>query len=99
MVNSYEIYETQYFLFIAYAKSYSLDLIYNFVGYSLEGICMFIKTYDKKTMPFLYISQPKSANTGPCSTVGNVSGYRCEADCRSRVGKFNPGPVPYFRGD
>ena len=36
---------------------------------------------------------------GPHSAVGNVSGYRCEADCRSRGREFNPGPVPYFRGD
>ena len=37
--------------------------------------------------------------TGPRSAVGHVSGYRCEADCRSRGRKFDPGPVPYFRGD
>ena len=37
--------------------------------------------------------------TWPRSTVGNVSGYRCEADCRSRGREFDPGPVPYFRGD
>ena len=35
---------------------------------------------------------------GPRSAVGNVSGYRCEADCRSRGREFDPGPVPYFRG-
>ena len=33
------------------------------------------------------------------STVGNVSGNRCESDCRSRGREFDPGPVPYFRGD
>ena len=37
--------------------------------------------------------------TGPCSAVGNVSGNRCESDCRSRGREFDPGPVPYFRGD
>ena len=37
--------------------------------------------------------------TGPCSAVGNVSGYRCVSDCRSRGREFDPGPVPYFRGD
>ena len=37
--------------------------------------------------------------TGPRSAVGNVSGYRCEADCRSGGREFDPGPVPYFRGD
>ena len=31
--------------------------------------------------------------------VGNVSGYRCMSDCRSRGREFDPGPVPYFRGD
>ena len=37
--------------------------------------------------------------TGPRSAVGNVSGYRCLSDCRSRGREFDPGPVPYFRGD
>ena len=36
---------------------------------------------------------------GPCSAVGNVSGYRCVSDCRSRGREFDPGRVPYFRGD
>ena len=43
--------------------------------------------------------QFKASVTGPRSAVGNVSGYRCEADCRSRGREFDPGPVPYFRGD
>ena len=34
--------------------------------------------------------------TGLRSAVGNVSGYRCVSDCRSRGSKFDPGPVPYF---
>ena len=38
-------------------------------------------------------------STGPHSAVGNVSGYRCVSDCRSRGREFDPGPVPYFRGD
>ena len=33
---------------------------------------------------------------GLCSPVGNLSGKRCESDCRSRGPKFNPSPVPYF---
>ena len=37
--------------------------------------------------------------TGRHSAVGNVSGYRCVSDCRSRGRKFDPGPVPYFCGD
>ena len=37
--------------------------------------------------------------TGPRSAVGNVSGYRCVSNCRSRGREFDPGPVPYFRGD
>ena len=37
-----------------------------------------------------------STYTGPRSPVGNVPGYRCEADCRSRGREFDPGPVPYF---
>ena len=37
--------------------------------------------------------------TRPRSAVGNVSGNRCESDCRSRGREFDPGPVPYFLGD
>ena len=33
------------------------------------------------------------------SAVGNVSGYKCVSDCRSRGREFDPGPVPYFRGE
>ena len=33
------------------------------------------------------------------SAVGFVSGNRCESDWRSRGREFDPGPVPYFRGD
>ena len=43
--------------------------------------------------------QNTSHNAGPRSAVGNVSGYRCVSDCRSRGREFDPGPVPYFRGD
>ena len=45
---------------------------------------------------FIYISK---LFTGPRSAVGNVSGYRCVSDCRSRGREFDPGPVSYFRGD
>ena len=30
-------------------------------------------------------------------TICNVSGNRCESDCRCRGRDFDPGPVPYFR--
>ena len=51
-----------------------------------------LSTYDFST---LYTTLP----TGPRSAVGNVSGYRCVSDCISRGCEFDPGPVPYFRGD
>ena len=37
--------------------------------------------------------------TGPHSSAGNLSSNRCESDCRSRGRKFDPGQVPYIRGD
>ena len=37
--------------------------------------------------------------TGPRSAVGNMSGNRCDSDCRSRDREFDPGPVQCFRGD
>ena len=40
-----------------------------------------------------------SLDAGPRSAVSNMSGYRCVSDCRSRGREFDPGPVPYFRGD
>ena len=43
--------------------------------------------------------EPVLSRAGPRSAVGNVSGYRCVSDCRSRGREFDPGPVPYFRGD
>ena len=38
--------------------------------------------------------QSSIEDTGPRSAVGNVSGNRCESDCRSRGREFDPGPVP-----
>ena len=35
---------------------------------------------------------------GPCSAVGNMSGYRCMSDCRSRGCEFDrPGPILSWR--
>ena len=45
------------------------------------------------------LSSLQRDDTGPRSAVGNVSGYRCVSDCRSRGREFDPGTVPYFRGD
>ena len=45
------------------------------------------------------LKNTRTEPTGPRSAVGNVSGNRCESDCRSRGPEFDPGPVPYFRGD
>ena len=47
----------------------------------------------------LTVLKSQGKRTGPRSAVGNVSGYRCVSDCRSRGREFDPGPVPYFRGD
>ena len=37
--------------------------------------------------------------TGTYSVVGNMSDCRYVSGCRFRGHKFDPGPVPYFRGD
>ena len=49
--------------------------------------------------PICVIILRQMLQTGPRSAVGNVFGYRCVSDCRSRGREFDPGPVPYFRGD
>ena len=48
---------------------------------------------------YLFSSKYTVSWAGPRSAVGNVSGYRCVSDCRSRGREFDPGPVPYFHGD
>ena len=40
-----------------------------------------------------------SSHTWLRRAVGNVSGNRCESECRSRDGEFDPGPLSYFCGD
>ena len=52
-----------------------------------------------KYTQYIQVHQDLLYFTAPRSAVGNVSGYRCVSDCRSRGGEFDPGPVPYFRGD
>ena len=47
----------------------------------------------------LYSYYMYQSTVGPRSAVGNVSGYRCVSDCRSMGREFDPGPLPYFRGD
>ena len=57
----------------------------------------FIKKFSLLT--FFYSGNPKmSTFTGLRSAVGNISGNRCESDCRSRGREFDPSPVPFFRG-
>ena len=61
-----------------------------------------IKVKWKKCRPTCKVTlwiYAQSWPTGPRSAVGNVSGYRCVSDCRSRGREFDLGPVPYFRGD
>ena len=64
--------------------------------------------YDPLTLKMYYFarqlcpvipSRISTTITGPRSAVGNVSGNRCESKCRFRGREFDPGPVPYFRGD
>ena len=61
---------------------------------------------DYRIKPFLSIRHAHGdlckhlgIDTGPRSAVCNVSGYRCVSDCNSRGREFDPGLVPYFRGD
>ena len=47
----------------------------------------------------IYVKSETLYNLLLRSAVGNVSGYRCASDCRSRGREFDPGQIPYFRGD
>ena len=59
----------------------------------------FQKANNKGADRYLLLYRMIVSIPGPRSAVGNVSGYRCVSDCRSRGREFDPGPVPYFRGD
>ena len=59
---------------------------------SISKVCKHKKEKSKS----LNDARQKESNAGPRSPVGNVSGYRCVSDCRSRGHEFDPGPVPYF---
>ena len=38
-----------------------------------------------------FLKSQTNGGTGPRSAVGNVSGYRCVSDCKSRGREFDPG--------
>ena len=66
--------------------------------YDIETLFIIIERYVKLYI-FDCVEIVHDRDTGPHSAVGNVSGYRCVSDCRSRGREFDPGPVPYFRED
>ena len=68
--------------------------VYKEYIYFFELCTKYISSSVLKTSEFSRVHK-----TGPRSAVGNVSGYRCVSDCRSRGREFDPSPVPYFRGD
>ena len=64
---------------------------------SAANLC--VSVLAKTNLFSIFCDNTNTNYTGPRSAVGNVSGYRWEADCRSRGREFDPGPVLYFRGD
>ena len=72
------------------------DLLPNAFKWDFFLKVYFLKTVEAKS---LFSLDMLNQIAGPHSAVSNVSGYRCVSDCRSRGREFDPGPVPYFRGD
>ena len=85
-LHKHELQLSDYNMGSIFAQVYVFQALFTFFDFDLEK---FISENWKN----------KFSITGPRSAVGNVSGYRCETDCRSRGREFDPGPVPYFRGD
>ena len=79
---------------ILIAKRY-FKIIHELKRHTCTQACV---TYNLVTA-YIIRSLESTMTKGPRSAVGNVSGYRCVSDCRSRGREFDPGPVPYFRGD
>ena len=70
----------------------------------VDAISMHYKRYKPETdicleQNYMKMCTSFTIGPGPSSEVGNVSGYRCVSDFKSRGRKFDPGPVPYFRED
>ena len=71
---------------------FTVYLVYSLSGFEiLELITYPSSKSSDETLAFFF--------AGPRSAVGNMSDYRCVSDCNSRGREFDPGPVPYFRGD
>ena len=71
---------------------------------SLSSWCQVIVVWLFLAVPWVFLQFvivvfPDHTRAGPRSAVGNMSGYRCVSGCRSRGREFDPGPVPYFRGE
>ena len=90
---------------IGVANSLDLDPAGYSVGPDLGPNCLQslsadeTKTNQKLKDCFVYNKPIRYSDTRPHRAVGNVSGYRCKSDCRTRGRKFDPSPVPYFRVD
>ena len=70
--------------------------------FTLTLICIWLNgTYRENSVwsRIWLLSEQRFFYTGPRCAVDNVSGNRCESDCRSRGREFDPSPVQYFRGD
>ena len=76
------------------------DTNFNFPMANVMFVCYITYAYMCWKNIFIFLElKVSSILAGPRSAVGNVSGYRCVSDCRSRGREFDPGPVPYFRED
>ena len=63
------------------------------------AFCLLQLQNTRRDFTVILVHMSLDIDTGSRSAVGNVSGNRCESDCRSRGREFNPGPVPYFSRD
>ena len=75
-------------------RKQSQEVVKQSVAATREEMKEYLKEQRKVSVHLLL-----NLSIGPRSAVGNVSGYRCVSDCRSRGPEFDPSPIPYFRGD
>ena len=74
-------------------------LVYSRSQYDISLLSVRFHNLIKIKPPVKIIFLISLSKPGPRSAVGNVSGNSCESYCRSRGREFDPGLVPYFRGD
>ena len=74
-------------------------LVYVGIFFSLSVCQHMLQMTSPKPLDVIALNFTRKLVTRLCMAVGNMPDCRYVSDCRSRGQEFDPGPIPYFRGD